>query len=251
MSEVRLEVADGVATIMLSAPERRNALTAPLAREIVEACEAVDSNEAVGAAVVTGEGGFCAGASRDLLRAATEDPTREPVRSELHLVYESFARVGRLTVPSIAAVTGAAVGAGVNLLLATDLRIVATDARIVTGFLRLGLHPGGGHFALLGRLADREAVAALGMFGEEIDGARACELGLAWQSLPEEQVLPRALELARRAARDPELARVMTESLRLELGPPGISWPAALEVETAAQAWSLRRAAGRLFADDR
>jgi enoyl-CoA hydratase len=247
MSEVRVEVDEGVATITLAAPERRNAITASLARELIAACEAADADESVGAVVVTGEGGFCAGASRELLSAATADPVGEPARGDLLAVYESFARVGRLAAPSIAAVTGAAVGAGVNLALSPDLRIMALDARLITGFLRLGLHPGGGHYALLGRLVGREAVAALGLFGEEIEGTHAQALGIAWEALPEDRVVPRATELARRVARDPELARAMASSLRLELGPPAISWAAALQAETAVQGWSLRRSAGRLF----
>ncbi len=247
MNEIRLTVDHGVATITLAAPERRNALTAALARELVEACTAADADEEVGAVVVTGEGGFCAGAERGLLKAATVDPLTDPVRRDLQSIYQAFVRVGQLAAPSIAAVTGAAVGAGLNLALATDLRIVATDARLLPGFLRLGVHPGGGHLVLLGRLAARETVAALGVFGEEISGTRARELGIAWEALPQARVIPRAQELARRVARDPQLAREMVSSLRLELGPPPISWAAALQVEATAQAWSLRRLEGRLF----
>jgi enoyl-CoA hydratase len=155
--------------------------------------------------------------------------------------YQAFVRVGDLKPPSIAAVRGHAVGAGVNLMLATDLRIVAETARIITGFARIGLHPGGGHFALLGRLAGRETAAALGLFGEEIDGRRAAAAGLAWEALPESEVEPRAMEIALRIAVDPELARATAASLKMELGPPAIPWSAALEVERATQMWSLRR----------
>jgi enoyl-CoA hydratase len=144
-------------------------------------------------------------------------------------------------VPSIAAVRGAAVGAGINLMLATDLRIVAEDARLISGFLRIGLHPGGGHFGLLAGRAGAEA----GIFGEEISGLRAVQLGLAWEALPSEQVEERAAELARRAASDPQLARKATASLRTELGPPRLPWAAALEVERGAQLWSLRRRSGQ------
>ena len=98
--------------------------------------------------------------------------------------------------PTIAAVLGAAVGAGINLMLATDLRIVAEDARLISGFLRIGLHPGGGHFGLLAGRAGAEAAAAAGIFGEEISGVRAVQLGLAWEALPAEQVEQRAAELA-------------------------------------------------------
>jgi len=83
------------------------------------------------------------------------------------------------------------------------------------------------------------------LFGEEIDGRRAVRLGLAWEARPEPEVEPRALELARRVAADPELARAAARSLRIELGPPAIPWAAALEAEKAVQMWSLRRRAER------
>ena len=102
-------------------------------------------------------------------------------------------------------------------------------------------HPAGGHFGLLAGRAGAEAAAAAGVFGEEISGLRAVQLGLAWEALPSEQVEERAAELARRPARDPQLARKATASLRTELGPPRLPWAAALEVERGAQLWSLRR----------
>jgi enoyl-CoA hydratase len=242
MSEVMYSVEEGVAVITLNAPERRNAFTAGMVGELLEACAAADADESVGAVVVRAEGeSFCSGAHRATLADAGRDPARPDNFKALGHTYNAFVRVGELQAPTIAAVRGHAVGAGVNLMLATDLRIVAEEARIMTGFLRIGIHPGGGHFALLGRLAGREAAAALSLFGDEIDGRRAAELGLAWAALPEAQVEPRALELARRAARDPELARAAARSLRLELGPPAIPWAAALEAEKAVQMWSLRR----------
>ena len=86
----------------------------------------------------------------------------------------------------------------VNLALSTDLRVIAEDARLIAGFIRIGIHPGGGHFNLVGRLAGREAAAALGVFGEEITGIRAAELGMAWRALPSEDVEPYARSLAAR-----------------------------------------------------
>ncbi|HVD01858.1 MAG TPA: enoyl-CoA hydratase-related protein [Candidatus Dormibacteraeota bacterium] len=244
MSEVRLERDGAVAVLTLAAPERRNALTPAMVEELLQACEEIDADPAVGAVVVQGEGeGFCAGAHRDSLAAAGRDPAKDEHYRGLGRTYRAFARVGELAPPTIAAVRGAAVGAGVNLALATDLRVMAHDARIITGFARIGIHPGGGHFALLGRLVGRDAAAALGLFGVEIDGRRAAEIGLAWESLPAEQVEPRARELARQAGADPELARQAAASMRLELGPPALGWAAALELERAPQMWSLRRRA--------
>src|SRR4051794_3443246 len=75
-----------------------------------------------------------------------------------------------------------------NMPLAADLRIVANDARLLRGFLKRGMHTGGGHFVILSRLIGREAGAAMALFGEEISGSHAVELGLAWESLDEASV---------------------------------------------------------------
>jgi enoyl-CoA hydratase len=239
---IDLKITDGVAFITLNAPATRNALNNEIAEQLVVACDVVDRDPAVGAAVIKGAGGtFCSGAERGHLEEVGQDPAEERRYASLSGIYRAFTRVGQLQVPTIAAVRGAAVGAGINLMLAADLRIVAEDARLISGFLRIGLHPGGGHFALLAGRAGAEAAAAAGLFGEEISGLRAVQLGLAWQALPSDQVEARAAELALRAAQDPELARKATASLRLELGPPRLPPAAALEVERGPQLWSLRR----------
>ncbi|HEV7845578.1 MAG TPA: enoyl-CoA hydratase-related protein [Thermoleophilaceae bacterium] len=235
---------DGVALLSLNAPERRNALTVEMAEELVAACEELDADAAVGAVVVRGEGGFfCAGGDRATLEAAGRDPADPEIYEGLGAVYRSFARVGELRAPTVAAVRGGAVGAGLNLMLATDVRIVARDARVISGFIPIGLHPGGGHGALLGRTGAREAAAAMALFGERIDGERAAKLGLAWAAVDDADVEPTAIDMAARAGADPELARRTTASLRTVLGPPAIPWPAALELERASQMWSMRRKA--------
>ncbi len=243
MSEIGIERrGDGVALLTLDAPERRNALTVEMAAELAAACEELDADTSVGAVVVCGAGGFfCAGGDRATLTAAGRDPAEPEIYAGLGAVYRSFARVGELEAPTLAAVRGGAVGAGLNLMLATDLRIVARDARLVSGFIPIGLHPGGGHGALLGRTGARETAAALALFGERIDGERAAELGLAWAAVDDADVEETALELAARAGADPELARRTAASLRTVLGPPALPWPAALELERASQMWSMRR----------
>ena len=243
-AEIAVEHRDGVATITLDAADRRNALTRSMAQELVDACEAIDADASVGAVVVQGAGGFfCAGGDRKTLADAGQDPAAPEAYSGLGTVYRSFARVGELEPPTIAAVRGGAVGAGVNLAFATDLRIVAQEAKIISGFLPIGLHPGGGHGVLLGRTGQREAAAAMALFGEGIDGARAAELGLAWQALDDNEVEGAAAALAARAAKDPELARRTARSMRAEWGPPALPWTAALELERASQMWSMRRKA--------
>jgi enoyl-CoA hydratase len=245
-AQIGLERHDGIATLTLNAPERRNALTVPMAEALVAACDEIDADPSVGAVVVRGEGGFfCAGGDRATLAEAGRDPALPETFSGMGTIYRSFARVGELLAPTIAAVTGGAVGAGMNLALATDLRIVAEDAVLVSGFLPIGLHPGGGHSALLGRLGSRETAAALQLFGQRLSGAEAAERGLAWRAVPADEVDAVAAELAAVPAKDPELARRTAATLRTALGPPSLPWPAALEMERASQMWSMRRKTSR------
>jgi enoyl-CoA hydratase len=241
MPEVSLEVRAGVAVITIDHSEARNALTPELADRLVSACDEIDGRADVGAAVVRGAAGtFCSGA--DTRRwTADIDWAGDEGQHLISAVYRAFLRVGALEVPTIAAVRGAAVGAGLNLMLACDARIVAEDARLIAGFLRIGLHPGGGFFTLFARLAGREAAAVVALFNEQLSGSEAVERGLAWQALPDADVEARAVELATAAASDPPLARSAVGTMRAELGPPPVSWEAALAMERGLQTWSMRR----------
>ncbi|MCF6508912.1 enoyl-CoA hydratase/isomerase family protein [Blastococcus sp. MG754426] len=241
MGQVHLEKQGGVAVLTLDNVEVKNGLTPEMGMQLSELCDEVDRDPAIGAAVVRGKDGmFCSGADRRRWTAGS-DQAEDKTYKELGAVYQAFRRVGLLQVPTIAAVRGAAVGAGMNLALSTDLRIVSERARLLAGFLRIGLHPGGGYFTISSRTAGREATAAMGLFSEEIDGLRAAEIGLAWKAVPDEEVEDLAMELAGRAAKDPELAREAARSFRTESGPPGIGWEAALHFERATQMWSQRR----------
>ncbi|HEX5094785.1 MAG TPA: enoyl-CoA hydratase/isomerase family protein [Acidimicrobiia bacterium] len=238
---VTMRSAGGVATVTLSSQRVHNALTPAMARELLACCDEIDADSQVGAAILIGAGtSFCSGADRRTWDV-DGDQVAEPRYADTGVVYESFLRFGALAVPTIAAVRGNAIGAGLNLMLAADMRLVSTTARIFPGFVRIGLHPGGGYFTLSNRVAGREATAAMGLFDEEIDGARAVALGLAWELCADEALEDRAQELAARVARDPQLARRVVCSFREELGPPGIPWAVASEYERASQMWSQRR----------
>lgn len=243
MPGVTLERHDGVAVLTVDNPDRRNALDPAVAGDLVAACEEIDADADLGAAVVRGAGGtFCSGADRDVLDSGAPQ-AGDATYKDMGSIYRSFHRVGELAVPTVAAVRGSVVGAGLNLMLATDLRIVADDARVLAGFLRIRVHPGGGFFTLAGRSAGRETAAALGLFGEELVGPAVVAAGLAWESRPDDQVEDRAMALAGQAAVDPELTRMAVRSFRAELGPPAIPWDVAIDFERPSQMWSLDRRA--------
>src|SRR4051794_1248790 len=240
--EVLLEVEDGVAVVTLNAPDRRNALTPGMAAEFIATLDEVEARSEVGALVLKAVGkSFCAGGDIKTLTDAGRDPAESSAYDGMSQIYNSFFRLGQVKVPTVAAVRGSAVGAGMNMLLAADLRIIARDARLICGFLKRGLHPGGGHFVILSRLIGREAAAAMALFGEEINGERARELGLAWESVDDAAVEDRARELALRIAADPDLARVAVQNFRKETGPPHQTWETAMQFERPAQMWSMRR----------
>lgn len=242
--EITYAAVDGVAVVTLDAPERRNALSVPMARELAQAARRAEADPGVGALVVTGGRHFCAGAVREVLAQAGRDPAEDAAYRDLEAVYDAFTTVGSIGIPTVAAVRGAAVGAGLNLALAADVRLVSRTTRLLPGFAQLGIHPGGGHFTLLARSAGREAAAAMGLFGEEVDGERAVALGLAWAAYDDGDVEPQALALAARVARDPDLARRVVASFRRETAAGGVPWEVAVELERSPQMWSLRRKHG-------
>jgi enoyl-CoA hydratase len=230
-----------VAVLTLDDPERRNALTDELVAEIVVAVSELETDERVGALVVTGAPpAFCSGADVGNLAAlsgATADRDRRS-DSALRSIYEGFLRVYRCTLPTFAAVNGPAVGAGFNLALACDVRIVSPQARFDSRFARLGIHPGGGHTRLLVEIAGPQAAAAMVLAGQAVDGPRAVELGLAWQCVPD--ALTSALEVAERAATMPrELAMRVKASLRET--PALADLDAAVTLELERQTWSFEQ----------
>lgn len=244
MSEISYTVDEGIATITLAAPERRNALSVEMSRELIDAARTAEADAGVGAVIISGGEHFCAGAVRSVLAETGRDPVEDTAYRNLETVYAAFTTIGSIDLPTIAAVRGAAVGAGLNLALATDLRVVSRTARILPGFAQIGIHPGGGHLSLLHRVAGREAAAAMGLFGEEVDGERAVDLGIAWSAHDDAEVDDAARAIARRSAADPELARRLVRSFRRQTAPGGVPWEVAVELERSPQMWSLRRKHG-------
>jgi enoyl-CoA hydratase len=155
-------------------------------------------------------------------------------------IYRGFIDVYESSIPSIAAINGATVGAGFNLALACDVRIAAESAFFDTGFLKLNIHPGGGHTWLLVREVGLQAAHALTIFGETLDGPGAERIGLVWKCVPDAEVVPAAQKLASYAAKHPkqllgQVKDTVDEMLAID------THAAAVDFEFERQMWSVRQ----------
>ncbi|MSZ88834.1 MAG: enoyl-CoA hydratase [Actinobacteria bacterium] len=229
---ITLEVADRVAVVTLNDPDRRNVVSNALNDAVLAAMDELEARSDVGALVVTGAGSaFCAGADlEDLANCDSEE--------KLRTIYSGFLRLAGSSLPTVAAVNGPAVGAGLNLALACDVILAGASARFDTRFLQIGLHPGGGNTWRLRRITDLQSTMAMVLFGEVIDGPRAAEIGLAWRCVPDADLLAEAQTLAARAAAGPpELVRRMKATI---LGMDAVTnSDDAVSAEIGPQLWSL------------
>ena len=230
---VHTVVTDRVAVLTVSDPDRRNALTLDLSAALADAVATVEADQDVHAVVVTGAGSaFCAGG--DLGELARADA------AGFERIYAGFVAVARCTLPTIAAVNGAAVGAGLNLSLAADVRVVGPRARFDARFLQLGLHPGGGMTWLLQRAVGPQVARAMVLLGSILDADAAVAHGLALSR--HEDVVAAAVELAAVSAAAPrELVLATKASMRATAQPGSLdtdAHAAALQTELGPQAYS-------------
>lgn len=235
MSQVTTDITDGVAVVTLNDPDKRNALNLGMVEEVMAAMDAIEADESVGAVVVTGEPpAFCAGADLSHLGSSQ--------REGLLNIYEGFLRFGRCPLPTIAAVNGAAVGAGMNLALVCDVRIAAERARFDTRFLQLGLHPGGGHTWMYRRITGPQAVTAAVLFGQVMDGKEAERVGLVHRCVPDDQLLDHCIEMARASAEAPRDLVVKIKASIQDMATID-DHAEAVERELEPQVWSLNQPA--------
>lgn len=228
---------DGVAVLTLDDPGRRNAMTVAMGEALADAAEALTGDDRLRAVVLTGRPpAFSAGGDLDMLEDLARR-TREAgfdARQEMLAFYRRFLAIRELPVPVVAAVNGHAVGAGLCVALAADLRIVAEEAKLGVNFARLGLHPGMGGSWLLPRIVGAQRAAELLYTGRLASGVEMARYGLALEALPAADVLGRALELAASiAASAPGVVRAMKQTLAAS---ETSTLPEQLDLEAACQA---------------
>lgn len=208
---IAVEVAGFVATIEVRRGPN-NFVDTDMVGEIADALEGFDKTADVRAIVLCAEGKhFCAGAD---FGSRGPDGVARATKRGRHL-YKEAQRLWRTGKPIVAAVHGAAVGAGVGLAVAADFRVTCPEARFSTNFTRLSYHPGFGLTATLPRLIGEQKAALLLYTGRRITGEEALAIGLADYCVPQDQVRAKATELATEIAQSGPLAIVATrETLR-------------------------------------
>ncbi len=210
---VRLDVADGVATLTIDRPEARNALDAPTREALAEALDEAEADDGVRVVVITGSEAastFVAGA--DLTELRERSTADQRAASELPRVYE---RVAECRWPTVARVNGHALGGGCELALACDVRIASTTAKIGQPEITLGLMPGGGGTQRLPRLVGPGRAAELVLTGDPVSGERAAAIGLVLDAVPPEELDDRVAALTGRiAAHAPNAVEATVDALR-------------------------------------
>ena len=195
--QLLFDVTDDVALVTLNRPEAMNTWTAVMAAELTEAMKRCHEDDAIRAVVLTGAGdrAFCAGA--DLGRgggtfAGRDDTGARRAAASTRPVYPF-----EIAKPVIAAINGHAVGVGITYPMLADVRIVAENAKIAFAFVRRGVLPELASHVTVARVAGLSGAAELLLTGRTITGREAAAMGIASRALPQAEVLPAALEMAR------------------------------------------------------
>lgn len=199
MALITVETEAKVALITLNDPKRRNVISADLSQALADTVDALEADEDVHAIVITGAPpAFCAGGVLDDLEAAMHGNT-----DALTQIYAGFLKVAACSLPTVAAVNGPAVGAGMNLALACDMRMAGASARFDCRFLDIALHPGGGHTWMLNRAVGWQTATAMLLTNQIIDGPNAERLGLAWKCVADDALIEESRALLKRVANMP------------------------------------------------
>jgi enoyl-CoA hydratase/carnithine racemase len=205
---VRLEKRDGIAVATLNSPDTRNALSSEREYSAVEAaCRDIENDRTIRVAILTGAGkAFCAGGNIKAMHERAENRSSPPVEQR-YQYKEGIQRIAlavhHLEVPVIAAVNGAAIGAGLDLACMCDIRIASENAVFAESFVKIGIIPGDGGAWLLQRIVGVSKAAEMTFTGDPINAQDALACGLVSKVVPAEALPDEALALAARIAVNP------------------------------------------------
>lgn len=212
MSDPVLVERDGaVVTLILNRPDLRNAMTVELTEAFSAAVDGLRADPDMRVLVVTGAGkAFCSGGDLSWINPGPDASVPE-MRRKMRGFYPRFLAVRSLDVPVVAAINGAAVGAGLCLAMACDIRVAAEDAVLSAPFTRLGMHPGMAATFLLTRLVGTARASEMLFTSRGIDGREAERWGLVNRAVPGSDVVETAMGIARDIAANAPVATGMTK----------------------------------------
>jgi enoyl-CoA hydratase/carnithine racemase len=222
MAELEYTVSDGVGTILLNRPDRKNAFTMGMIDEWAAAFVSARTDPDVRVLVLTGAGdAFCSGVDLERFNEAEPSPLqhKRTLTDRIHRVAYALEDLDK---PVIAAVNGVAVGAGMDMALMCDIRLAARSARLSEGYIRVGLVPGDGGCYFLPRLVGTAKALELLLTGDFIDANEAERLGVVNHVYDDDQLMSEAYALAGRLAAGPPVAismikRAVYQSARCDL----------------------------------
>lgn len=212
-----------VTTITLNRPEKLNAFSGTMREDLLEALRAADSDPAARVVVITGAGrAFCSGGDVEYMSGLQKARDVEAMRKLLNAGRDVVLQIAEMQKTVIASVNGVAAGAGCNLALACDYRIVSDQAKFSESFVRIGLHPDWGGTWLLPRLAGRSRALEMMLTGRMVDAAEALQIGIADRVVAAAALAQETTSFARAVAAAPPIAaagikRALRESDRNDL----------------------------------
>lgn len=239
MTELHIDIIEHIMLVTLNRPDIHNAIShKAMIDEILEVIDIANADKSIRALILTGAGkSFCAGGNVKDMRDKT-DMFSGDIESVERGYKEGIQRIplafATLEIPAIAAVNGAAVGAGFDMAMMCDIRVASETARFAESFVKLGIIPGDGGAWFLPRKIGPARAAQMALTGAMIDAKTALDWGIISECLPPEELLPRAWQIAKEIAQNPPLAVRQTKKLLQQS--ESLNLPAMLDLCAKTQA---------------
>ncbi len=200
MGYVKLEKKDRIAVITMNRPEKRNALNAEVRRELFNVLKSIDSDKKIRSLIITGSGeAFIAGADIQAMKNYTVEEAVESSRQGSRV----FSYIEKMRIPVIAAINGWALGGGLELALACDIRICSDNAQFGQPEIKIGILPGYGATIRLPRIIGVARAKEMIYFGKIITAKEAEKIGLVTQVTTPSDLMEKAMELAQKLVQGP------------------------------------------------
>ncbi len=211
MSNIKFTIENGVGIITLNRPDKFNSFVRQMAFDLQKALDDCESNSAVRAIYITGEGkAFCAG--QDLAEAIDPEQTELPKIVEEHY-NPIIERLRKIEKPIVCGVNGVAAGAGANIALACDITLAGESVAFIQAFSKIGLIPDSGGTYYLPRLIGMQKSAALMFLGDKVMAVEAEKMGMIYKAVADENLQEEALAIANKLAKMPTKGIGLTKKL--------------------------------------